>query len=99
MIFPIHPNKHVLIGDNNAIQEITTNMNDESEAYNDTPTEPTPERTQLIDGEKLSELYDGKPPYQHLLDTPEHADDGDSILQDGQVVTAEETESNGSETV
>ena len=97
MRFPIHPTEHVLIGDNNAIQEISMNNNDSNPYEDCLPTEPNPDRTQIVYDETLEEMYDGEHPYQHLVDARKEADEGEVVLADGSIVSPDESDCDGGE--
>lgn len=94
--FMIEPHSYAIIGDSDVISDITT-MTDEN-PYDDTqPTEPNPDRTQMIDKERLEEMYDGEPPYQDWLGASEQVEEGETLLMDGQVVSDDKSDCDGGE--
>lgn len=71
-------------------------MNNNDNAYQNTPTESNPQRTAIIDREELNELYDGEYPYDHINEAHEQASGDDTVLQGGEIVEGESTQTDGS---
>jgi hypothetical protein len=71
-------------------------MNNENPYDENTPTESNPQRTAIIDQGQLERLFDGEYPYDHINEAHEQATGDDTVLQGGEIVEGESTQTDGS---